>query len=205
MQKNQYYVMKIIFDDQEDILPIVTGEKPKFNFDKIYIKNLKFSELENKYMEIIIYCLPSNFDLYSGGTLQNLVKKATLFSSFKIDLLTLVVGPEFHNIILKSPYQKFKHVGRIMYTIICKHLSEISVRVNRVKIQINELLQNNVALSLNYSEKNKKGLQEKKYSYELIPNLNQKEKITEYNYIPKDNESNPLVINTKCIKANRRY
>ena len=68
MQKSQYYIMKIIFDDQEDILPIVTGEKPKFNFDKIYYKNLKFSELEKKYIEIIIYNLPSDFDIISGGS-----------------------------------------------------------------------------------------------------------------------------------------
>ena len=197
MQKSQFYIMKIIFDEQEDILPIVTGEKPNFNFDKIYIKNVKFSELENKYMEIIIYNLPSNFDLYSGGTLQNIIKKATLFSSFKIDFLTLVVGPEYHNIMLKSPYQKFSHVGRIMYTIICRHLSEIKVKIDKVKIQINELLQNNVALSLKYTEKNRKAEQEKRYSYELIPNLNQKEKITEYNYVQKEKEINPLVINTK--------
>ena len=197
MQKSQYYIMKIIFDDQEDILPIVTGEKPKFNFDKIYYKNLKFSELEKKYIEIIIYNLPSDFDIISGGSLKNLINKASLFSSFKIDFLTLVVGPEFHNIILKSPKQKFCNVGRIMYTIICKHIAEINVKINSVKININELLQNNVAISLKYNEKNKKETQDKNYSYELIPNLNQKEKITEYNYFQKDNEINPLIINTK--------
>ena len=44
-----------------------------------------------------------------------------------------------------------------MYTIICRHLSEIKVKIDKVKIQINELLQNNVALSLKYTEKNKIG------------------------------------------------
>ena len=99
MQINQFYIMKIIFDKEEDILPIVSGIKPKFNFDKIYYKNIKFEELENKYMEIIIYNLPSDFDLYNSGSLQNIIKKAKIFSAFKIDFLTLVVGPEFHNLL----------------------------------------------------------------------------------------------------------
>ena len=198
MQINQFYIMKIIFDKEEDILPIVSGIKPKFNFDKLYYKNIKFEELENKYMEIIIYNLPSDFDLYNSGSLQNIIKKAKIFSAFKIDFLTLVVGPEFHNIILKSPDKKNENLGRIMYTIICKQLSDIKVTINKVKIQINELLHNNVALRLKYEEKNNKEEEQNKYySYELIPNLNQKEKITEYIYNTKENEKNPLVINTK--------
>ena len=85
-----------------------------------------------------------------------------------------------------------------MYTIICKQLSDIKVTINKVKIQINELLHNNVALRLKYEEKNNKEEEQNKYySYELIPNLNQKEKITEYIYNTKENEKNPLVINTK--------
>ena len=198
MQINQFYIMKIIFDTEEDILPIVSGVKPKFNFDKIYNKNIKFDELEKKFMEIIIYNLPSNFDLYSGGNLQNLIKKAKVFSSIKIDFLTLAVGPEYHNIVLKSQEKKDVKVGRITYTIICKQLANIKVTINKVKIQINELLHNNIALRLKYGEKNtKEEEQNKNYSYELIPNLNQKEKITEYVYNSKENEKNPLVIKIK--------
>ena len=198
MQINQFYIMKILFDNEENILPVVSGMKPKFNFDQIYYRNIKFNDLEKKYMEIIIYNLPANFDLYNSGSLQNLVKKAKIFSSFKIDFLTLVVGPEFHNIILKSLDKKNENVGRIMYTIICKQLADIKVTLNKVKIQINELLQNNIALGLKYEEKNtKEDVQNKLYSYELIPNLNQKEKITEYIYYSKEGEKNPLIINTK--------
>ena len=80
MQINQIYLMKIIFDREESILPVVSGEKPKFNFDKIYNKNMKFSDLEKEYMEIIIYCLPPNYDLFKGESLQELIKKAKVFS-----------------------------------------------------------------------------------------------------------------------------
>ena len=199
MQINQFYIMKIIFDNEEDILPIVSGIKTKFNFDKTYYKNIKFKDLENKYMEIIIYNLPPDFDLYNSGSLQNIIKKAKIFSAFKIDFLTLVVGPEFHNIILKSLDKNEANLGRIMYTIICKQLANIKVSINKVKIQINELLHNNVALRLKYEEKNTKEEElNKLYSYELSPNLNQKEKITEYIYYSKEGEKNPLIINTKC-------
>ena len=198
MQINQFYIMKILFDTQEDILPVVSGDKPKFNFDKIYYKNMKFEDFENKYMEIIIYNLPSNFDLYSGGSLKSIIEKAGIFASLKIDFLTLVVGPEFHNIVLKSLNKKHETVGRIMYTVICKQLAEIKVTINQVKIKINELLHNNIALKLKYEEKgNKQEEQDKLYSSELIPNLNQKEKRTEYNYVSRPGEKNPLIINTK--------
>ena len=197
MQKNQFYIMKIIFDKQEDILPIASGVKPKFNFDKLYYTNIKFDDLENKFMEIVIYNLPSDFDLYNGGSLENLIKKANIFAAIKIDFLTLVVGPEFHNIILRTPNKNHESVGRITYTIICKQLADIKVKIDKVKIQINELLQNNIALRLKYEEKNKEEETNKTYSYELAPNLNQKEKITEYNYNSKPNEKNPLIINTK--------
>ena len=70
MQINQFYIMKILFDNEENILPVVSGMKPKFNFDQIYYRNIKFNDLEKKYMEIIIYNLPANFDLYNSGSLQ---------------------------------------------------------------------------------------------------------------------------------------
>ena len=99
---------------------------------------------------------------------------------------------------LKSSDKKDIKVGRITYTIICKQLANIKVTINKVKIQINELLHNNIALRLKYGEKNtKEEEQNKNYSYELIPNLNQKEKITEYVYNSKENEKNPLVIKIK--------
>ena len=42
LQENKSYIMKIIFDDKEYILPLVTGKDPKFTFDQIIIKELKY-------------------------------------------------------------------------------------------------------------------------------------------------------------------
>ena len=107
----------------------------------------------------------------------------------------MAVGPEFHDIVLISPKKKMEKVGRIMYTITCKQIAHINVKINSVKIKINELLQNNIALSLKYKDKNKQK-PNSLYTHEVCPNLNQKEKITEYNYISTEYKNNPLIINT---------
>ena len=39
LQENKSYIMKIIFDDLEYILPLETGTDPKFNFDQTIQKN----------------------------------------------------------------------------------------------------------------------------------------------------------------------
>ena len=196
LQEQKFYIMKIIFDGNEYASTLQSGTNPKFNFDQLIIKEMRFNDMEKKYLEIIIFYLPSTFDIYNAGTIENILKKAKLYSSFKVDLLTLAVGPEFHNIILTSN-KKGERLGRIMYTIACKQIANINVKINSVKIHLNELLQNNIALNIKYSEKNNKISNKSPYTQEIIPNLNQKEKKTEYVYNPADNTNNPLVINTK--------
>ena len=196
LQENNFYIMKVILDDQEYSSTMQSGKNPKFNIDQIIMKEIKFDELEKKYFQIILLCLPSTFNYMQEGKLENIIKKAKLYSSLKIDLLTLVVGPELHNIVLISPKNKLEKLGRIMYTITCKHISDINVKINSVKIQMKELFQNNIALSLKYKEKNKQK-NNSTYTNEISPNLNQKEKITEYIYNSNENQKNSLVINSR--------
>ena len=195
LKENQFYIMKILFDNNEFITTLQSGKNPKFNYDELIIKQMKFDEMENKYLEIIIFCLPNTFDYTKEGSRENIIKKSKIYSSFKIDLLTLAVGPEFHDIVLTSPKKRMEKLGRIMYTITCKQIANINVKINSVKIKINELLQNNIALSLKYKDKNKQN-PNSLYTHEVSPNLNQKEKITEYNYISTEYKNNPLIINT---------
>ena len=189
--------MKIIFDGLEYVLPLVSGTNPKFTFDQIIVKDLKYDQLETKYLEIILYSLPSSFDLYnSGGGKEKLLEKASIYSAFKVDLLTIIAGPEFHNIVLSSPKKKFHHLGRVMYTIACKHLSNINVKINSVKIKLNGLIQNDIALKLKYKDNYINP--SNNYTSIINPHLLQKEKITEYDYKPENKVTNPLKINTKA-------
>ena len=145
--------MKIIFDDLEYVLPLVSGTNPKFTFDQVIVKELRYEELENKYLEVIFYYLPSSFDVYNlNGGKEKLLEIANIYSSYKIDLLTIVVGPESHNIVLSSPQKKFHHLGRVMYTISCKHIANINFKINNVKVKLNGLFQNDIALKLKYKD-----------------------------------------------------
>ena len=189
--------MKIIFDGLEYVLPLVSGTNPKFSFDQVIVKDLKYDQLETRYLEVILYSLPSSFDLYnSGGGKEKLLEKASVYSTYKVDLLTIIVGPEFHNIVLSSPKKKFHHLGRVMYTIACKHLSNINVKINSVKIKLNGLIQNDIALKLKYKDNYINP--SNNYTSIINPHLLQKEKITEYDYKPENKVTNPLKINTKA-------
>ena len=195
LQKDKLYLIKFIFDDFNFVLPIVSGPDPRFKFSQKIEKKFKYEELEKKYMEIIIYCLPSTIDLYKmGGSIDELIKKADIYSAYKISLLTIVVGPEFHNIALISQ-NKNNHVGRIMYTITCKQISNINIKINSVKLILNNLLNNDIALKLKYH--NNDINPNTTYTNSISPNILQKEKITEYKYKPELGENNPLNINIK--------
>ena len=153
LQENNSYIMKIIFDNEEFILPLVTGQNPKFNFDQIITKQYKYEQLEKVYMEIMIFSLPKTFDIYSiSGTKNELIQRADLYSSFRISLLTIVIGPEFHNLRLISPFKKNEHLGRVMYIITCKQIANISVKINSVKIALDNLSNNDIALKLKYHD-----------------------------------------------------
>ena len=196
LQENQSYMMKIIFDDLEYILPLVSGQNPKFSFDQIITKQLQYDQLEKKYMEIILYSLPSSVDLYSlGGQKDKLLEQANVYSSYKISLLTIVVGPEFHNLVLTCPWKKNVHLGRVMYIITCKQIANINIKINNVKIYLDNLLNNDIALKLKYHDN--KTNPNSTYTSGIAPNIIQKEKITEYNYKPNLEDNNPLNIYIK--------
>ena len=196
LQDNKSYIMKILFDDEEFILPLVTGQNPKFNFDQIINKQYKYEQLEKSYMQIIIYCLPKTEDIYTIGKTKNeLIEKAEIYSSFKISLLTIVIGPEFHNLGLISPFKKNMQIGRVMYIITCKQIANINIKINSVKISFDNLSNNEIALKLKYNDKklNPNSI----YTSPISPNVLEKEKMVEYYYKPKMGESNPLILNIK--------
>ena len=196
LQENKSYIMKIIFDNEEFILPLVIGQNPKFNFDQFITKQYKYEQLEKTYIEIILYSLPNTEDIYTMGSTKNeLIEKADLYSMFKISLLTIVIGPEFHNLGLISPYKKGMHLGRIMYIITCKQIAVINVKVNNVKIVFDNLSNNDIALKLKYNDK--KLNSNNMYTSPISPNILEKEKIVEYYYKPKMGETNPLNLNIK--------
>ena len=199
LQENKSYIMKIIFDNEEFILPLVMGQNPKFNFDQYITKQYRYEQLETTYMEIMLYSLPNTDNICSiGNTKDELIEKADLYSWFKISLLTIAIGPEFHNLGLVSPHKKGMHLGRVMYIITCKQIAVINVKVNNVKIAFDNLSNNDIALKLKYNDK--KLNPNNMYTPPISPNILEKEKIVEYYYKPKMGENNPLNLNIKTSK-----
>ena len=195
LQDNNYYIMVIIFDKKQYTLPLVTGKNPKFNFDERIYKEIKYEEMENKYMEVILYSLPITFDIYSQNKIELLIESASLYSAFKIDLLTVALGPENHNMVLLDPKKKYVHLGRISYTIECKQIDDINILIKSVKIELNHLLQNDISLKLKYRDDNKQ--YNTKYTKTLSANLLNKEGKTLFEYYNNSPNLNPLVIRTK--------
>ena len=196
LQENKSYIIKIIFDKDEFILPLVTGQNPKFNFDQIITKQYKYEDLEKNYMELNVYSLPNTTDIYAiSGTKNDLIQQAEFYSSFKISLLTIVIGPEFHNLRLASPIKRNIHLGRVMYIVSCKQIANINIQINSVKIALNNLSNNDIALKLKYN--NKKLNPNSLYTNPLKPTVHEKEKMVEYYYKPNMGENNPLNLNIK--------
>ena len=191
LQDKNYYIMVIIFDGKKYILPLVTGTDPKFNFNEEIHKEFKYEDMEKKYMEILIYYLPNNFDIYKMGKLENLVKVANFYSGYKIDLLTIAVGPENHNMILLNNNIPNIKLGRISYTIKCTHVEKINIIIKKINVELDHLFQ--TAISIRFKYRDNKNILNSKYTSGIEPHLQLKEKKTFFEY---DNKNNTLTLNT---------
>ncbi len=191
LQDKNYYIMVIIFDGKKYILPLVTGTDPKFNFNEEIHKEFKYEDMEKKYMEILIYYLPNNFDIYKMGKLENLVEVANFYSGYKIDLLTIAVGPENHNMILLNNNIPNIKLGRISYTIKCTHVEKINIIIKKINVELDHLFQ--TAISIRFKYRDNKNVLNSNYTSGIEPHLQLKEKKTFFEY---DNKNNTLTLNT---------
>ena len=195
LQENNYYIMEIIFDGKQYVLPLVSGSNPKFYFDELIQKEMKYEEMEEKYMEITLHYLPTSFDIYQNNKKQQLIEKSSVYSSFKIDLLSIAFGPAHHDIVLLDPKNKNSHLGRISYTLTCKHLENIDIKITQAKIQMNYLLQSETALKIVYNNN------ESNYSKGLAAKMLTKVDKTEYEYtyaVNSTSNKKELEFQTKC-------
>ena len=53
--ENCIYILQIIFDKKEFPLCFSTGKNPKFIFEESFLKEIRFEDLENSFLEINIY------------------------------------------------------------------------------------------------------------------------------------------------------
>ena len=180
LEDQNFYIMVIVFDLKKYILPLTSGSNPKFKFDEEINKEFKFEDLDKKFLEILIYSLPNNYNIYKeNNKLEDLIQKGNFYSGYKIDILTIVFGPKNHNIILLDPKTK-NNKGRISYTLQCNQIENINIQIGSTKIELNHLFQNEISLKLKYRD-NKNKI-DSKYTNGILPDLQLKEKKTYFNY-----------------------
>ena len=198
--------MQIIFDNEEQELSISQGQNPKFSFDAVIRKEMLYENLEESFMEIKLYEHELIDDIkkniQSSTDKQNLLKSSTLYSGLKIDLLTLAIAPEHHDIVLLDPKRSHIQKGRINYVISCSHIENIYFMIENANLTLNTLMKNEMALKLKFKD----SIHQKETSYTkgITSAIHAKEEITTYEYNPSDEKDNNLHIQSKCSMKDLR-
>ena len=96
--------------------------------------------------------------------LPALSKKLTPISKLNIDILTISIGPEHHDIRLLDinvkhnsffiNYKSKNTIGRLSFNVACAHLESISIRIKYLNCKISDLWQNEVCFKLRYRVNN---------------------------------------------------
>ena len=125
--ENQIYILLVKFDNNEYPLCIASGKNPKFIFNESFEKKIEFDKLEESFLEVTIYIhsLIDNPQKLNSLTKGEILNESEKYSSFKIDLLTLAIAPEHHDIALYDLKKSHLLIGRISYTITCKHIENV--------------------------------------------------------------------------------
>ena len=166
LQGGYYYFAELLIPqaDQKTIKERITpikGPNPKFNFDKKFLLEIEFEKLKSNYLKIFIFKIPeteyiriSNFETYR----KNLV----YISSLMIDMMTIALGPEHHDIKLIDSCSRAQ-IGRIKCNISCNHIAQISVSIESISCQLMRKMTNNM-ISFKLSYKDIEHLVESDYS-----------------------------------------
>jgi len=155
LQGGYYYFAELLIPqaDQKTIKERITpikGPNPKFNFDKKFLLEIEFEKLKCNYLKIFIFKIPeteyiriSNFETYR----KNLV----YISSLMIDMMTIALGPEHHDIKLIDSCSRAQ-IGRIKFNICCNHIAQISVSIESISCRLMEKTNNMISFKLSYKD-----------------------------------------------------
>ena len=84
------------------------------------------------------------------ASVDEALSKASLFSMVKVDLLTIAIGPEHHDICLLDVKRPHGIVGRTSFNIICSHFERINLNVKNLQCKVFHLVQNEVVFKLKF-------------------------------------------------------
>ena len=186
LTENTIYIMNIIFDGKEYPLSFGVGNNPSFIFDEYLGKEITFNKMSSSFMEISIYTHKNktkNVQFFKNMTKGEILAGTQIFSCLKIDLLTLALAPEKHDIILLDPKRKRVELGRINYNLSCKQVEDITIKIKSFKMNLKNLNYNEIALNLKYENANLSIIKETDYTENFHGTPNIKDNSMTYQYI----------------------
>jgi len=71
-------------------------------------------------------------------------------SSLKVDLLTIAIGPEHHDIRLLDR-NNINQIGRISFNISCFHMENVFLNIQTLEFKISHLVNKQIALKLAFN------------------------------------------------------
>ena len=180
--ENTLYILRIIFDGKEFPLSFGNGINPSFIFNETIGKEITFEKMSTSYLEIYLYMHKTKLNNVRNLTKGEILAESQIYSCFKINLLTIALAPEKHDLILLDPKRIKVQMGRIRYCINCKHIEDLYLRINGFKINLYNLQYNEIALNLKFENKNFDSEKESQYTDNFIGIPNNKENSMIYEY-----------------------
>ena len=185
LPENTLYILYIIFDGKDFPMVFGKGNNPTFVFNQTFGKEISFEKLSKSFMEVYLYTYKSNLNDKRNidlMTKSDILGEAQIFSSFKINLLTLAYAPEKHDLALIDPKRVRVQLGRISYCVSCKHIEDVDIKIKAFKININNLKYNEIALKLKLENKTLYRKKESEYLQNLTGEPNDNENSMIYVY-----------------------
>jgi hypothetical protein len=100
--------------------------------------------------------LPKTVDIFKFPSVNEALEKSSLFSSIKVDLLTIAIGPEHHDLCLLEEKKPFNLLGRMSFNVFCAHIEKIGLNIKNLQCKVNHLVQNEVVFKLKFKVKKSK-------------------------------------------------
>ena len=200
LAENTLYILQIIFDGKEFPLSFGHGNNPSFVFNETFGKEITFEKMSTSFMEINLYTHKTmlNNNNLPYMTKGEILSQSQIFSFFKINLLTIAIAPEKHDFILIDPKRIRVQLGRISYYISCKHMEDLSMKINGFRMNLKNLKYDEIALNLKFGNKNFNKEKESEYTESFIGEPNNSENSMIYEYSDDKEDKDYSFIDEKC-------
>ena len=183
VKEKHLYFMKIIYpltskDSKQYTSKLAEGPNVKFNYSEEFTQTITYNELTKLKLVINFFEIPESKS--NNIVIQEYAKSKPPTSILELDLLTLVIGPEHHDIQL---FTKTEKNGRIIFDSSYVHKSNVKVEFKNIQVTVNNLNKKDICLRAKISN-SKTQLIVTDFSFPLInANLNLQNKQISYSWI----------------------